>query len=80
MLAQSLRVSAGQITEILQWSVPDDFANPDPAAHVVALVAATQRFAGSDDLTSAITQLHDAVARLPASPDRERALAAFASH
>ena len=71
----SLRVTAGQIASNPDWLLPDDFANPDPIAHLASLVAAAARFAPSVGVLAAQSELRAVIARLPASPQRERALA-----
>ena len=75
-VAASMRVTAAQLASNPDWLVPDDFANPDPVAHLASLVAAAARFPQHADVRAAQSDLHAAVTGLPAGAPRERALAA----
>ncbi len=75
-VAASMRVTAAQIASNPEWLQPDDFANPDPVAHLASLVATAARFPGHADLQAAQSELRAVLSHLPTSPQRERALAA----
>jgi hypothetical protein len=75
-VAASMRISAAQIAADADWLTPDEFANPDPLAHLASLVAAAARFPQHPELQKAQPELHAALAALPASASRTRALAA----
>ena len=75
-VAASMRVTATQIASNPEWLQPDDFANPDPVAHLASLVATAARFPDHADLQAAQSELRAVLSHLPTSPQRERALAA----
>lgn len=75
-VAASMRATAAQIASTPDWLVPDDFANPDPVAHLASLVAAAARFPQHADLRAAQSELRAALTALPVGTQRERALAA----
>lgn len=78
LLARAIETSAVQIAADPQWLQPNEFANPDPIAHVAAMRAAATRFAARSELDNALAQLRARLTALPASNERERALAVLA--
>lgn len=68
MLAQSITVSADEIAANEAWLMPDPMANPNPARHVEAMIAAADRLGPSSQLSEAVVKLRQALATLPGDP------------
>jgi hypothetical protein len=77
MVARSIEVTAQQVIDQAEWLQPDDFSNPDPVAHIAALVAASKRFEDQADVAAALTRLGAALQALPPGTQRDAALAAM---
>lgn len=65
MLAQSINVSANEISKNAEWLTPNPMSNPNPARHVEAMIAAADRLGPSPQLNAAMADLQRALATLP---------------
>lgn len=76
-LARAIAVSAAEIAAQPDWLQPKSQSNPDPVAHIGAMVAAADRVGRDAAIEAALVQLREAMAKQPAGPAREQALAAL---
>jgi hypothetical protein len=76
-LARAITISAREIAAQPDWLVPKSQSNPDPVAHIAAMVAAADRIGRGAQLQAALAELRAALAKLPEDAARERALAAI---
>lgn len=78
-LARAIDISATQIAAAPDWLVPKSQSNPDPVAHIGAMVAAADRLGPDAQITAALQQLRKALTALPDDARREQALALLES-
>jgi hypothetical protein len=79
-LAQSVEMTASQITEQPDWFTPVYESNPHPLEHIRAIVCACRRCDFDRGIEAAIQKLRTAILALPPGAARDEALAILAEH
>ena len=77
MLIRATAITAAEIAAQPGWLVPKPDSNPDPSGHIEALLGAADRFRPRGGKDAAFDELRAALAGLPASPEKDAALARF---
>lgn len=77
MLIRATAITAAEIAAQPGWLVPKPDSNPDPSGYIEALLGAADRFRPRGGKDAAFDELRAALAGLPASPERDAALARF---
>lgn len=76
-LARAIAIGAAEIAAQPDWLLPKSQSNPDPVAHIGAMVAAADRLGRDAAIETALAQLREALTQQPDGPAREQALAQF---
>lgn len=72
LLANSILVSAREMTAQSGWLVPNTLSNPDPSRHIRSMITAAERLGPTPQLTGAVAQLKQAMATLAKDPQPTR--------
>lgn len=76
-LARAITLSAEQIAVDPKWLQPDTSSNPEPIAHLRAMIDVSQRLGHTAELDAAIQKLRLSLEGLPDGPTRGQALEAM---